>query len=395
MKKQLPSGDRNRFLSIEEATVILGVSRQTLYAYTSRGLVRAIVDPSNSRRSLYDPSDIRVLKERKGRGRSRRDVAASTINWGDPVLRSAITRIADGKLFFRGQNAVELSRSATLEDVAALLWQGGLPPAPPERPAFEHPDDWQSRSSGQRCIETVAAMVTAGSWSVSPAHTLPDAYRILRQLAAAAAAATVSSSCSAQPVHEVLACSWGKGPQAADMIRRALVLCADHELNASAYAARVIASTRASLGAAVLGGLCALNGPLHGGATDLVRALLSDQSLLSDPEKVFVARTASGERVPGFGHRLYPAGDPRAAELLEALHLTQRWRRVVDAAATATGMWPNIDFALVLLEKQLKLPRGAAFAVFATGRAVGWIAHALEQWSDGKPIRPRATYIGP
>ena len=311
------------------------------------------------------------------------------------MLRSAITRIAEGKLFFRGQNAVELSRSATLEDVAALLWQGGLPPASSERPAIEYPDDWRSRSSGQRCIETVAAMVTAGSWSVSPEHTLPDAYRILRQVAAAATGATAFSSCRSQPIHELLADGWGKGAQAADLIRRALVLCADHELNASTYAARVIASTRASIGAAVLGGLCALNGPLHGGATDLVRALLSDQSLLSEPETVFVARAASGERIPGFGHRLYPAGDPRAAELLEALHLTQRWRRVVDAAATATGTWPNIDFALVLLEKQLRLPRGAAFAMFATGRVAGWIAHVLEQWSDGTLIRPRAAYVGP
>jgi citrate synthase len=110
---------------------------------------------------------------------------------------------------------------------------------------------------------------------------------------------------------------------------------------------------------------------------------------------MFAARIAGGQRIPGFGQRLYPAGDPRAAELLQVLPLSQRWRRVLDAAVKATGTWPNIDFALVLLEKQMKLPRGAAFATFATGRVVGWIAHALEQWSEGRLIRPRANYVGP
>ena len=380
-------------MSIEEATAILGVSRQTLYAYTSRGLVRSVGDPADSRRSLYDPGDIRMLKERKARGRSRRAVAASTVDWGDPVLRSAITRIVDGTLYFRGQNAVDLSRSATLEDVAALLWQSGTLAL--EGPAYPGMGGTNGGTVGQRCVEAVAGMVAAGAWSVLPERALPDANRILRRVALAAAGASADLCSRVQPVHELLAESWGKGPQAADLIRRALVLCADHELNASTYAARVIASTRASLGAAVLGGLCALGGPLHGGATDLVRSLLSDPLLMSEPERFLGGRIAGGDRIPGFGHRLYPNGDPRAAELLEAMGLTERWRRVVDAAMRATGTWPNIDFALVLLEKRLKLPRGSAFAIFATGRVAGWIAHALEQWAEGRLIRPRAAYVGP
>ncbi len=314
MKNHTRAGDRH-LLGIEEATAALGVSRQTLYAYTSRGLVRATADPADLRRSLYDSADIGVLKERKGRGRSRREVAASTLNWGDPVLPSAITRIMDGKLFFRGQDAIELSRRATLEEVAALLWQSGPSPPPLEQSEPGGPDDWGSRPTGQRCIEAAAAMVTAGPWSVSPERALPDAYRLLRHIATAAVGApavktAADSSGDGLPVHELFADGWGKGAQAADLIRQALVLCADHELNASTYAARVIASTRASLGAAVLGGLCALSGPLHGGATDLVRSLLSDQSMLSEPEVMLAARMAGGEPGPGIRPPALPGGRP-------------------------------------------------------------------------------------
>jgi citrate synthase len=380
-------------LTTVQAVAALGVSRQTLYAYTSRGLVRAVADPSDPRRSLYDPGDVRTLKERKARGRSRREVAASTINWGDPVLPSAITRIVDGKLLYRGHDAIDLSRTSTLEDVAALLWNSGplsgpVASAEPASAAVTR----VAGQPGQRCIEAIALMTGSGAWSVSPERALPDAVRLLQQIAAAAAGLNRYSEVT--PVHELLARSWGKGRHVADLVRRALVLCADHELNASTYAARVIASTRASLGASVLGGLCALSGPLHGGATDAVRALLSDQSMVSTPEDALAARIAGGDRIPGFGHRLYPKGDPRAAELIAALSLAPRWRRVVDAAIRATGTWPNIDFALVLLEKQLRLPLGAAFGMFATGRVAGWIAHALEQWSEGKLIRPRAAYVG-
>jgi citrate synthase len=391
MKNLSETENERRALSINDAVSLLGVSRQTLYAYVSRGLVRAEADPDDPRRSLYDPGDIKMLLERKKRGRSRRDVAASTLDWGDPVLPSAITRIVDGTLYFRGKDAVALSRGETLEEVAELLWDSG--PLPLVTPAACRPGPG-SDGVGQRCIEAAATLMTAGPWSVSPRRALPDASRILRQVAAAAGR-SLSPDAEARPIHELLAQSWRKGPHAADLIRRALILCADHELNASTYAARVIASTRASLGAAVLGGLCALSGPLHGGATDLVRSLLSDPRVLQEPEVTLAARVAGGERIPGFGHRLYPAGDPRARELLSALNLTEPWRQVLDAAIRATGTWPNIDFALVLLEKQIDLPREAAFAVFATGRVVGWIAHALEQWSNGHLIRPRAAYVGP
>ena len=114
--------------------------------------------------------------------------------------------------------------------------------------------------------------------------------------------------------------------------------------------------------------------------------------MLAEPEAAIATRLARGEVIPGFGQRLYPDGDPRAAVLLQCLRVSPLVRRVIDAMQAMTGLAPNIDFALFVLERQLRLPRGSAFALFAVGRTVGWIAHALEQWRDGTLIRPRAVY---
>jgi citrate synthase len=156
-----------------------------------------------------------------------------------------------------------------------------------------------------------------------------------------------------------------------------------------------VASTRAPLGACVLAGLAALVGPLHGGMTNEVRGLLADPAVTDDPDGAVAIRLARGERIPGFGHPLYPDGDPRAEVLLSRMAPRAPAQRLIEAVQTMTGVAPNIDFALVALEQRLHLPSGAAFALFAVGRTVGWIAHALEQWRDGTLIRPRAVYPRP
>src|SRR5439155_5385485 len=131
------------------------------------------------------------------------------------------------------------------------------------------------------------------------------------------------------PERECQASARGVGSKAADHIRRALVLTADHELNVSTYAARVVASTRAPLGACVLAGLAALIGPLHGGMTDEVRAMLADPAVTADPEGAVAIRLARHERIPGFGHPLYPDGDPRAAALLPRLAPRSHAQRLI------------------------------------------------------------------
>src|SRR5271166_2758883 len=382
-----------RWLTAGEATTSLGVSRQTLYAYVSRGRIGVSTAPDDPRRSLYDAADVRRLAEHKRNGRSRRAVAASTISWGEPILVSAITRIERGHLEYRGRDAIALAVTATLEDVAALLWQVDALPRP--QSASGWPRARAAAGVAERCIAAMADVAMAGRWTGRVDSVLADAVRIFDRMAWAAAGLPGGAVwASSLPLHERLASAWGVGTKAADLIRRALVLTADHELNASTYATRVVASTRAPLGACVLAGLAALVGPLHGGMTNELRHLLADPAVATDPIAVIAARLARGERIPAFGHPLYPDGDPRAAALLARVRPLPRARHLIEAMQAMTGIPPNIDCALLVLEERLRLPTGAAFAIFAVGRTAGWIAHALEQWRDGTLIRPRAAYPG-
>ena len=165
--------------------------------------------------------------------------------------------------------------------------------------------------------------------------------------------------------------------------------------NASAFAVRVVASTGASLGACLNGGLAALSGPLHGGTTSLVEILLQEIDAAGDAAAVVETRLRRGEGMVGFEHQLYPDGDPRAAALLPLLPRDASRDALAAVMLDGAGKLPNVDFALVAVRRALRLPKDSALALFAIGRTVGWIAHALEQHGEGKLIRPRARYTGP
>ncbi len=200
----------------------------------------------------------------------------------------------------------------------------------------------------------------------------------------------------AAPLHRQCAAAWGLDDDGAEWVRRALVLTADHELNASGFTARCVASTGASLRAAVIGGLAALSGSRHGGTTARVEALWDGLARDDAPAPSLRRHLEGADGLPGFGHPLYPRGDPRAEALLAPLlRGDPRLRDLVAAAEALTGRRPSIDFALVALRRRLGLERGSAFGLFALGRSIGWIAHALEQRRSGQLIRPRAVYVGP
>jgi citrate synthase len=173
------------------------------------------------------------------------------------------------------------------------------------------------------------------------------------------------------------------------LIRRCLVLLADHELNASTFVARCVASTAASPYAVVSAALGALSGHRHGGASARAEAAFQALKPSGDPIMAMAGRLFRGEAVPGIGHPLYPDGDPRAVAILYALSVT------VPHARRLVGARPNVDLALAAATTALELPPGAALNLFIIGRTVGWIAHAIEQYQSGVPIRPRAQYIGP
>lgn len=178
------------------------------------------------------------------------------------------------------------------------------------------------------------------------------------------------------------------------MILGVLYLLADHELNASTFATRVAVSTGAPLSAAVLGGLATLSGPLHGRASLGVLELISAAKRLG-PEKAVRDRLTQGHPFAGFGHPLYPTGDVRAAALLREFEVPPEYRQLRDVVEDSIGERPNIDFALAAVTQSYSLPEEAPLILFALGRCVGWLAHALEQVSTGHPIRPRANYVGP
>lgn len=211
-------------------------------------------------------------------------------------------------------------------------------------------------------------------------------------ISAIASAMMGTSEEGSLPVHRRLALAWGV-PDAEAVLRRAPVLLADHELNASAFAVRVTISTGAALPAGLLAGLAALTGPLHGTAVHGVRALKT-QTQQDGVMQSMRTHLQRGSTLPAFGHPLYPDGDGRAAALLTQFTLTPTYRDIAEAGEAISGEKPNIDFALSALSETFALPPEAPLILFALARSVGWVAHALEQTTTGQLIRPRANYVG-
>jgi citrate synthase len=373
-------------LSAEEAADYLGISKRTLYAYVSRGLVAS--EPSPGRQRRYP---LWSLDELKARRAERRDPAAGALRWGTPVLESALTLIDRGRLFYRGRDAVELSRSATFEEVASLLWSGET-----EGAADLFPAESRGRARGDLGDCLIACLVEERARH--PLSLSEPTRATLRSAGATAAALFEGAGATGRgTLAERLARGWRAAAAAADDLRAGLILCADHELNASAFTARVVAATDAPLPNALLAALCALEGRRHGGASREVADFLDEIERVGAGRACERALARRGW-VPGFwgGHRLYPHADPRGAELLRRLDLPPR-----DPAAkaiafmTKLGGSPTIELALAALARRARLPRDAAFALFALGRSAGWIAHALEAATGGTLIRPRARYTGP
>lgn len=372
------------WLTAEEALERLGTKPQTLYANVSRGRIRAKPDAADSRRSLYHSEDVARLAKRHAGRRKAEAIAAETIDWGEPVLPTAISTIADGRLYYRGREAVALSERATFEEVAALLWESPATTCPPiELPAGE-----PSRISGAFVLLARRAAADLPALGRAPAALKSEAGQVLATVAAALAPSQIDL-----PLHERLAQSWDR-PEAAEPIRRALVLAAEHELNVSAFAARVTASSGASLAAATLSGLSTLTGPRHGGAWQGAVRLMDLSREIGAREAIRTMLATEGV-VRAFGHKLYPDGDPRAAAIMRSFEIPKRYAEIAALGAELLGEPANIDFALAAMAGHFDLPDDAPLVIFALSRTAGWLAHAIEQVTSGTMIRPRARYIGP
>jgi citrate synthase len=388
------------YLTAREAAAELDVSLATLYAYVSRGLVRS--EPvQGSRARRYRAEDIRAMRERRAPPGGAD--AGGMFGWNRPVLESSITLIAEGELFYRGVNVLDLARHATLETAAGVLWQTAdydpfldtnLPPEVPELDRLKtasqpvHPID--------RCISalTLAGGTDLGACNRTDRGLALAAARITRLLTAVIG----NQPASSRPVHEQLADAWELNRAGTELVRMALVLLADHELNASTFTLRCAVSTGATIYDGTIAALAAFKGPLHGGAT--TRAHRQLETLIDgDPDALIREQAEAGELFAGFGHRISRETDPRARFLLDAIEreldeeflTTQLPARVHEVA----GVRPTVDYALAALTHLLGLPKFAGIGLFAVGRSIGWAAHAREQMREHTLIRPRALYAGP
>ncbi|MET0182534.1 MAG: citrate synthase/methylcitrate synthase [Caulobacterales bacterium] len=327
---------------------------------------------------------------------------------------------AAGRLIIRGHDLDELAGVARFEDVIALLWDGFLEDLPDVRAAL-----------GVGRVEAFALMPRFNA-DVSAVEQLriglshvPDGDDLKTALRLVAAGAVMTAAIArAQKGLEPIApdASLSHAADFPRMLRGAapseaeaaaldayLVTVSDHGLNASTFAARVIASTQAGLASAAIGGLCALKGPLHGGAPGPVLDMLDEIGAPENAEAWIDNALARGERLMGFGHRVYRVRDPRADALKRAvsrLPKTAGRLRVAEeiegaalkrlaAKYPARTLETNVEFYTALLLEALEMPRDSFTCVFACGRLAGWIAHAREQIATRRLIRPMSVYLGP
>lgn len=387
-----------------EAAAWLGVKPATIYAYVSRGLLPRL--RADDRRSRFAVADLERFRE--GLGPDQRWLSAD-------ITRSALTSVRDGSLHFRGRDALELARTVHFEDAAEWLWTGV------EGSGISWESDPEAVALGSRVQDQLPPdtlpldRLHIGAAAI--ALTDPLRYQV-RQRAAIlsgrkliaglveslprlAPAAGESGTATPQTLTQRL---WVRltdlplTPAAERAANASLVLLLDHDLSLSALAARMAATIGADPYAVVSVGLSALGAPFHSVASLAAEDLLREISEPNQAATVVGDRLRRGDRLPGFGHRLHPGGDPRASILLALLadcaNQGESWEIVqaVIAVAARSGLPPpNIDFALAALVSVAQMVRGASEAIFGLARSAGWIAHAIDAYppeeGDGAPSR--------
>ncbi len=394
------------YLTAAQAAAELRVTAATLYAYVSRGLLRSEPVAGRTRERRYAREDVARLKARQEARRDPAKAAAHGLHWGGPVLESSITLIHDGALYYRGRDAIALADTATAEVAAALLWNA---PAGERTRVFDQPCPLSARRIAQlrACAEEpfallqaalpVAAVTDLASFDLRPAAVRHAGGRIVRLFAT-----LLLGRLSHEPLHRCLQQAWAPNRRAVgEVIRAALVLCADHELNVSAFTARCAASAGASPYDVVSAAMATLKGYKHGGAAAHVTALAAEARTPAAARTAIAQRLRRGEQIPGFGHPLYPHGDPRATVLLRLAAASNNeaawrpYRLLTRAGADVLGDGPNLDCGLAAITAAYRLPSDAPLVLFAVSRTLGWIAHAIEEYASGRLIRPRARYVGP
>lgn len=351
---------------------------------------------------------------------------------GVVAAASEISSIVDGVLTYRGINIDELAEQATFEEVIYLLWHGKLPNrvqldalkdalnenAPIPQAVIEmmklSPKDVHPMALLRTAISALA-LYDGEAQDMSEAANLRKATKLVAEMPTLVAAweriRNGKEPIAPRPdygfVQNFLYMMDGKEPDsvAVDAFNTALVLHADHEFNASTFAARVTVATLSDIYSGVTAAIGALKGPLHGGANEQVMAMLEEIGSPARVEDFITAKINRKEKVMGFGHRVYKDGDPRAKHLRKmSENLTQvtgepKWYQmsvmIEKMVYELKGLKPNVDFYSASVYHSLGIPRDLFTPIFALSRMSGWTAHILEQYRDNRLIRPRAEYTGP
>lgn len=392
------------WISAAEAARALGVTRATLYAYVSRGRIRSEPTPGPTRERRYSREDVERARRRAEERRDPDKLAAHALQWGLPVLESSITLIAGDALYYRGHDVVALARNSSVEAVASLIWTGRLDGAACELPTAS------GRGAPRGHVRPPGAPFIARAQSALAlaAAVDPQAFDLRRESVVCAGrrilglmVATAAPRARGDTVDAMLARGWRVRAGGEELIRAALIACADHELNVSAFTARCVASAGSHPYAVVIAGLAALEGVKHGGSTARVESLLASMRRTRSLRAALTERLRHGLPIEGFGHPLYRNGDPRSAALLQMLG--ERFprspelrfvREFARVAGSLTGELPNLDFGLAAVSRVLSLPATSGVTLFAIGRTIGWVGHAIEQYALNEIIRPRARYVG-
>ena len=372
------------WIDANTATELLGVSRGTLYAYVSRGFIRSQPAPGSTRERRYAAEDVDRLRLRS-EGRRRPAGGDRLSGRGMSPLDSQLTQVRAGAHSYRGQEAGELARTRSLEEVAALIWTAAFDPVFVGTPLHVVSGRADSGnlpfiSRAQSVLPLVAARDPLG-YDLRPRAVAQTGWRILNLLTSVA----TETSELEETIEETLVKGWKvRARGAASILRAALIVSADDEPDTAAFTARCVASTGASPYAAVLAALAALEGSKLGGITLRVATLFDELRRSSDLKSALAERLRRGEPVDGFGHPLHPEGDPRATALLDLLPESKESafaHALADAAGEVIGEQPALDFALVAAARSLALPGSTALTLFALGRTIGWIGHAIEQYA--------------
>lgn len=404
---QRTAPDDPDWLDAASAAAFLSVKRETLYAYASRGEIRTR-PVSGSRARRYAREDLVRLKTKSAARAGHGPVAAGALQWGEPVLDTRVSAI-DPVLgpAYRGRPAIELAATETFESVAALLWD-----APSLEPWRTTLGDAHRRAieSRARPLERLALLVPMlalddpDRFVTSEAVELERARALILSCVAALSENLTAAkrALAAGSVARALAIAVGASARSVRSVERALILSADHELNVSTFCARIVASSGADLYACTSAAIAAMSGPAHGGMSDRVDAFLAELDRPEHAARLVRERLARGDPLVGFGHPLYPSGDPRTGPLLDdAARLAPRSpvvRKALalrDSVRLAGAGEPTIDYGLVAIAAAAGFPPGHAVAIFTIGRTAGWIAHVREQRTAGALLRPRARYVGP